>query len=272
MEFRGSSRRSPTLHPGAWLVWTLCASLIAISTTNPFYLLPLFAVSLLIYATQRRPGGGASTFKVFVLFGLVALATRMILVVFGPVTKEALAAAALEGLRLAVLLSVYGALNSVTDPYRFLSLAPRRFHEPALAAALALTIAPRTVEAVGHVREAQRIRGIHIARWRTLPALAVPVLETGMEQAVTLAESMDARGHGRGARSRYRPQPWGSSSWIVVCVALAALALFAMGMINNDGGLSVSTFPLTWPEADPLLVAAVMLLAVPALLPREVRS
>ena len=272
MEFRGSSRRSPTLHPGAWLVWTLCASLIAISTTNPFYLLPLFAAALLIYATQRRAGVGASTFKAFVLFGLVALVTRTILVVFGPVTKEALAAAALEGLRLAVLLSVYGALNSVTDPYRFLGLAPRRFHEPALAAALALSIAPRTVEAVGQVREAQRLRGIRIARWRTLPALAVPVLETGMEQAVTLAESMDARGHGRGARSRYRPQPWGWSSWIIVLPALVALAVFATDVVANDGGLSVSTFPLVWPEADPLLVAGVMLLAVPALLPREVHS
>ncbi|HYN36246.1 MAG TPA: energy-coupling factor transporter transmembrane component T [Actinomycetota bacterium] len=260
------------MHPGAWLVWTMCASLIAISTTNPFYLLPLFAVSLLIYATQRRPGAGASTFKAFVLFGLIAIATRTFLVVFGPVSREALAAAGLEGLRLAVLLSVYGALNSVTDPYRFLRLAPRRFHEPALAGALALSIAPRTVEAVGHVREAQRLRGIHIGRWRTLPALAVPVLETGMEQAVTLAESMDSRGHGRGERSRYRPQPWGPSSWIIVCAALAALAFFAVSMINNDGGLSVSTYPLTWPEADPLLVGGVMLLAVPALLPREVQS
>ena len=260
------------MHPGAWLAWTMCASLIAISTTNPFYLLPLFGVSLLIYATHRRSGPSAASFKAFVLFGVIAIATRTVLVVFGPVTKEALVSAGLEGLRLAVLLSVYGALNSVTDPYRFLRLAPRRFHEPALAAALALSIAPRTVEAVGHVREAQRLRGIQIARWRSFPALAVPVLETGMEQAVTLAESMDARGHGRGARSRYRPQPWRSPSWLIAGVGVAALLLFAANMMNNGGGLSVSAYPLTWPEADPLLVGAVGLLALPAVLPRESRS
>ena len=260
------------MHPGAWLVWTVCASLIAISTTNPFYLLPLFAVCLLIYATHRRPGPAASTFRVFVLFGLFALATRTVLVVFGPVTSETIAAAALEGLRLAVLLCVYGALNSVTDPYRFLRLAPRRFHEPALAAALALTIAPRTVEAVGQVKEAQRLRGITVARWRTLPALAVPVLETGMEQAVTLAESMDARGHGRGARSRYRPMPWLSPSWLTVGAALAALFVFASGLFGDVTGLTFSTDPLVWPHVNVWFVGAVLVLAIPALLPREERK
>lgn len=257
------------MHPGAWLIWTLCASLIAISTTHPFYLVPLFAVSVLIYASHRTAGPAARTFKVFILFGLLAMGTRTLLVVFGPVTEEAIAAAALEGLRLAVLLSVYGALNSVTDPYRFLKLAPRRFHEPALAAALALSIAPRTVEAVGRVREAQRLRGIQIARWRTLPALAVPVLETGMEEAVVLAESMDARGHGRGARSRYRPQAWGVPSWLTTFASLSALMILAVHLVGGDGGLSISTHPLLWPDVSPFLLSAVLLLATPALLPRE---
>ena len=257
------------MHSGAWLIWTLCASLIAISTTNPFYLLPLFAVSILIYAAHRTAGPASRTFKAFILFGLLAMGTRTLLVVFGPVTKEAISAAALEGLRLAVLLSVYGALNSVTDPYRFLSLAPRRFHEPALAAALALSIAPRTVEAVGRVREAQRLRGIHIARWRTLPALAVPVLETGMEEAVVLAESMDARGHGRGARSRYRPQAWSPFSRLTAMSSLTALAILAAHVMSGAGELSISTHPLMWPEVSFLMLSAVLFLATPALLPRE---
>lgn len=257
------------MHPGAWLVWTLSASLVAISTTNPFYLLPLFAASLLVYATKRRPSPAASAFRIFVLFGLIALGTRTLLVVFGPVTKETIAAGALEGLRLAVLLAIYGALNSVADPYRLLRLAPRRFHEPALAAALALSIAPRTVEAVGRVREAQRLRGIRIARWRSLPALAVPVLETGMEEAVTLAESMDARGHGRGLRSRYRPQRWSPTAWVTTAAAVLSLGVFMAHVVYGHEGLSVSTYPLAWPQASLTLVCAVLLLAVPALLPEE---
>ena len=256
------------MHPGAWLVWAMCASLVAISTTNPFYLLPLYAVCLLVYATRRRPGHERG-FRIFVIFGLIAMATRTFLVVFGEISLEAAAAAALEGLRLATLLAVYGALNAVTDPYRFLRLAPRRFHEPALAAALALSIAPRTIDAVGRVREAQRLRGMNIARWRTLPALAVPVLETGMEEAVTLAESMDARGHGRGSRSRYRPQRWGSGAWVSCIAATAALIMFLMNPFRVDGATEVSTYPLRWPGASSLFLVAILLLATPAFAPRD---
>ncbi|MDQ4144836.1 MAG: energy-coupling factor transporter transmembrane protein EcfT [Actinomycetota bacterium] len=252
------------MHPGAWLVWAMCASLIAISTTNPFYLLPLFAVCLVVHAARRHPGNERA-FRIFVIFGLVAMATRTLLVLFGSVSWETLASAALEGLRLAVLLTVYGTLNSVTDPYRFLRLAPRRFHEPALAATLALSIAPRTVDAVGRVREAQHLRGMNVARWRTLPALAVPVLETGMEEAVTLAESMDARGHGRGSRSRYRPERGGPAAWATGTAAGLALAIF----LTYTGVLEVSTYPLQWPQASMILVVAVLLLATPALLPED---
>ena len=252
------------LHPGAWLAWASCASLVAISTTNPFYLLPLFASCTLVYATNRRRDAAGASFRLFLLVGAVALVTRTLLVVFGSVSSQTIVAAFLEGLRLAVVLSVYGVLNAVTDPYRFLRLAPRRFHEPALAATLALSIAPRTVGAVNRVKEAQRLRGIEVRRWRSLPALAVPVLETGMEEAVTLAESMDARGHGRGGRSRYRPQRWTRREWAVAVAGAAVLAAFVFAARVGPGSLTASTSPLRWPDASGWLVAAVCVLGAPA--------
>ena len=257
------------MHPGAWLIWALCASLVAIATTNPFYLGPLFAAVVLVYALRRIPGPRTASFRVFLLFGAIALVTRTALVVFGSITKESVVAAVLEGLRLAVLLSVYGALNSVTDPYHFLRLAPRRFHEPALAAALALSIAPRTIDAVGRVKEAQRLRGIHLRRWRALPALAVPVLETGLEEAMTLAESMDARGHGRGGRTRYRPQRWKATSSIASGAAAVGLVTFAALGAARSSELTVSSYPLHWPAVSAGLVVAVLLFAAPVFLPQE---
>ena len=193
------------MHPAAWIVWATCAGLVTFTTTDPFYLAMIVAVAWFVYAAQRIPGPMARSFRVFAIAGLVTMAVRTALVFFGTVDASSVAFAALEGARLATLLVVFGTFNAVTDPFGVVRLAPRRFHEPALAAALALSIAPRTIAMVGQVREAQRMRGIRTAGWRTLPALAVPVLETGMEEAVTLAESMDARGHGRGRRSRYRP-------------------------------------------------------------------
>ena len=130
-----------------------------LSTTNPLYLLPLIAVAWFVNAVHRRPGPTARSFRTFLLFGLGAMTVRTALVFFGTVDASSVAYAFLEGLRLAVLLIVFGTFNAVTDPFAVLRLAPRRFHEPALAAALALSIAPRTIQAAGRVREAQQLRG-----------------------------------------------------------------------------------------------------------------
>lgn len=257
------------MHQGAWIAWVLGAGLCAVLVTNPFYLLPLFAAAWVVFASCRRPGPAARSFRFFALFGLLTIVTRTALVflnpiVDAPVTSAAFASAASEGLRLAVLLTLFGTFNAVTDPFRVLRLAPRRWHEPALAAALALSIAPRTIEAAGRVREAQRVRGIEVARWRSLAALAVPVLETGMEEAMVLAESMDARGHGRGRRTRYRPERWTRPSVVATASAMAAVIVFVLAAFSDSGALTPSLFPLRWPAASPLLVGGALLFGVPA--------
>lgn len=259
------------MHQGAWLAWVMGAGLCAVLSTNPFYLLPLVAVAWVVYAACARPGPGARSFRLFAIFGLLTILTRTALVflnpiVDAPVTTASFITASLEGLRLAVLLVLFGTFNAVTDPFRVLRLAPRRWHEPALATALALSIAPRTMEAAGRVREAQRLRGIDFVRWRSLPALAVPVLETGMEDAMTLAESMDARGHGRGPRTRYRPERWTNAALATVAVSLIAVTSYFFAAVNGSASLGPSFFPLRWPDASPLLIAATLSLALPAYL------
>ncbi len=269
------------MHPAAWILWATCTGLVAFSTTNPFYLLPLIAVAWFVYALRAVPGPGIRSFRMFLWFALFAMAVRTVLAVFtglvidggrfsfdaGAINLEVIAYALLEGLRLGTLIIVFGAFNAVTDPTGIIRLAPRRFHEPALAVGLALTIAPRTLAAAQRVREAQALRGINVARWRSLPALAVPVLETGMEDSVTLAESMDARGHGRGRRSRYRPQPWTAAAVVTAVTGGLAALVFTTASFRGAATLTPSTFPLVWPQVSPLLLALVLLLALPAVLP-----
>ena len=260
------------MHPAAWLVWATCAGVVTFTTTDPFYLMTVVAVAWFVYAAQQVPGPTARSFRVFAIAGLVTLVVRTSLVVFGTVDAANVAFAALEGARLATLLIVFGTFNAVTDPYGVVRLAPRRFHEPALAAALALSIAPRTVDAVGRVREAQRMRGMHAGRWRALPALAMPVLETGMEDAVTLAESMDARGHGRGTRTRYRPEHWTPGAIATAATALIAAGVFEIVAWTGWAELHPSTSPLVWPQAEPALLAVIALLAVPGFTRRPPRN
>lgn len=235
------------MHPLAWLLWAASAGAVALSTTDAVVLAPLTAVAFFVYASCHRPGT-ARTFFVFAGFGLAAVATRTLLVVLGPIGTATVAAAAIEGLHLATLLIVFGTFNAVADHAALLRLAPQRLHEPALAAGLALSLAPRMIEAVARVREAQRLRGIDVGRLRGVPALAVPVLQSGMEQALVLAESMDARGHGRGARSRYRIERWTPQ----------ALATAAVSSVVAVGSFFI-------PDGSPWLVATSVAFALPGL-------
>src|SRR4030095_562349 len=196
------------IHPGAWIVWATCAGAVAFVTTDPVYLFLLWAVSWFVYTNHRSDAGTARSFRIFLIGAVLAVVLRTALVFCGTTSLATTAFSFLEGLRLGTILVIFGTFNAVTDPFGLVRMAPRHFHEPALAAALALSIAPRTVACVGRVREAQRLRGLTAGGVRTLPALAVPVLERGMEEAHTLAESMDARGHGRGLRSRCRAAAW----------------------------------------------------------------
>jgi energy-coupling factor transporter transmembrane protein EcfT len=227
-------------------------------------LLPIYASAWFVHSANRTSGPAARSFRIFLLFAAWAITIRTGLVLVGPINEGSVAIAFLEGLRLGALLTVFGTFNSVADPFRVLKLAPRRWHEPALAAALALSIAPRTIASVERVREAQRMRGIEVGRWTGLPALAVPVLATGMDEALTLAESMDARGHGRGTRTRYRPDRWSLAATVVTAVAGVAALGFVAAAIGGWGGLEPSTFPLEWPEASPALVACALAFAAPA--------
>jgi energy-coupling factor transport system permease protein len=258
-------------HPGSWLAWASGGGLAAVLTTNPFYLVVACAASWLVYTAHRKPGPQLRSFRIFVTFGLIAMATRTALVLVDPlmhvpITTSSLVVALLEGGRIATLLCIFGTFNSVADPYDILRLSPRRLYEPMLAVSLALSLAPRTIATVAEVREAQRIRGANASRWRTLPALVVPVLETGMEEAVMLAESMDARGHGRGRRTSYRKSSWDLASSLLTISGIAVGGLFLWGALAESGYLSVAMPPLQWPGVDPLMVVGAALLAAPALL------
>lgn len=259
------------MHPGAWMTWATAAGACAFVSTNPVYLLLLVAAAWFVYTARRVPGPTARSFRMFLIAGALTMLVRTGLVFLGTITLENTFAAALEGFRLATILVIFGTFNAVTDPFGVVRLAPRRFHEPALAAALALSIAPRTVASVQRVREAQRLRGIRVSPLRSLPALAVPVLENGMEDALSLAESMDARGHGRGRRTRYRPQSWSPAAVVTAATAALAAVAFLGAAFGGWAVLHPPISPVGWPEVEPWLLGAILLLAVPGFLPRAER-
>ena len=89
---------------------------------------------------------------------------------------------------------------------------------------------------------------------------------------MVLAASMDARGHGRGPRTRYRPEPWTMGSVVAVVASMIPVVMFFVHQRSGSGGLVVSTYPLAWPQVSAPLLAVLLLLCIPALLGRPAVS
>ena len=127
----------------------------------------------------------------------------------GPVTAEAVLAAVVQGLRLAVVLVCFGAANSLASPYRLLRCLPAVLYEAGVAITVALSFAPELVMAITDIRAARRLRGRPLRGLAGLRGTAVPVLERALDRSLQLASSMDARGYGRRVAVARRRAPDG---------------------------------------------------------------
>lgn len=221
------SPRSPrALHPGAWWLWALSLAAAASRTTNPILLALLAAVAALVVMARRTDDAWAASFGLFVRIALVAIALRVLLQAVlsvnaqgshllielprialpdwvggiklgGRVTWEALLSSLYHGGQLAVMLLAIGAANALASPLRMLRSLPGALYEMQVACVVALTFAPQLVADARRVHAARRLRGRR-PRLRTIVHTTVlPVLEGGLDRAIDLASSMDARGFGR---------------------------------------------------------------------------
>lgn len=215
------------VHPGAWWLWALSLAFAAMRTTNILLLLTIAAVAALVVSARRGRAPWADAYRLLFGFALLSIALTLILQILlgtrtpghvllhlpavplphwagglslgGAITGEAMLNAFDAGLRLAVLITCFGAANALAHPARLLRILPAALYEVGVAIVVALTFVPQLAESVVRVRSAQRLRGRPISGLRALRGIAVPVLEESLERAIALAASMDSRGYGRRA-------------------------------------------------------------------------
>jgi energy-coupling factor transport system permease protein len=220
-----ATARRRGLHPAAWWLWAGCLAGAASRTTNPVLLCLLAAVAAFVVSACRTAAPWSRSLVVFFRLGLVVIVVRVVLeIVFGnrvsghvlftlpqvplpswaagvsiggPVTAEGVVQAAVEGLRLAVVLICFGAANSLASPYRLLRCLPAVLYEAGVAVTVSLAFAPEVVMAIAGVRDARRLRGRPTRGVAGLRGMAIPVLESALDRSLQLASSMDSRGYGR---------------------------------------------------------------------------
>jgi len=198
-----------------WFAWALTTLVAASATRSPLYIIILLLTTMVVGATcatgegQRAPLSplrfGMIAVPLSTLFnGLtVNLGDTVLLhlpqwipLLGGAVTMEALLFGTLNGLTLTVIFAAFSVFNQVTPVRDLIKLTPRAFHEGGVVLSIALTFIPQTTRSLRRIREAQAVRGHRVQGIRDWLPIVVPLLVSGLERAMGLAEAMVARGYG----------------------------------------------------------------------------
>ena len=248
-----------------WLAWAMSGLVLASSTHNPLYAL-LLLLTVAVVAVRRVPSRtqqllvlrfAALVVPLAALFnGLTAHLGDTVLLrlperiplLGGTVTAESLLFGATNGLLLAVIVGAFTVLNGAVQTHELVRLAPRAFHEAGVVLTIALTYLPQTGRTLRRIRQAQAVRGHRLRGLRDWLPIFVPLLVSGLERSMGLAEAMVARGYGAVA-SRAHP--------------LRLRGMLALGLLSLLGGwLGWLFLPAwKWVALTTLLGGAALILA-----------
>jgi energy-coupling factor transport system permease protein len=198
-----------------WLLWAGTTLVTASSARSPLYVTVLLLITTVVGATCADDEGRRAPLSPL-RFGMIAVPLSALfngltvhlgdtvlfhtpdwlLLIGGAITLEALAFGALNGLTLTVIFSAFSVFNQVTPVRDLIKLTPRAFHEGGVVLSIALTFIPQTTRSLQRIREAQAVRGHRVRGVRDWLPIVVPLLVSGLERAMGLAEAMVARGYG----------------------------------------------------------------------------
>lgn len=271
-----------TLNARAVAGWAGAAVLVAVAAANPLYRGLVLVAAAAFLARWRRPGVRLRPFLTSVAGAAAASLVLNTLLshggedvvaalpgwmpgVGGPLTLEAAAFGSMIASGLAAAALAAASLSLAVEPHDLVDALPAALARTAAAVGGALNLVPGLGRSFADVREAQRMRGWRPRGPRSWSQVMVPVVLTSVERSVQLAESMEARGFGSGARTSYRPAPWRGADVAVAGAALAA-ALILLGARRLGYAGDWYPYPgLSLPPLDAGGLAACLLLFVPVL-------
>lgn len=252
-------RTTSPLHAVTWSLWAVAAAASVQLAPSPVYVTLVIAIALGVVSVHRLDHTLSRAFPVLVGLGVAFALLRVVLTALtahspesvtapvdvwvtlpqatlprllggftigGPIEAVVVMTAASQAFAVVGIMAAFGAFNAVASHHELLQSTPRAFHEPGLMVTVALAFVPSTMAAVTATRDADRARtGGRAVRRGRLVRTTMPILESGLERAMALAESMDSRGFARaGGSQRDRLTGWlGLGSMLALGVAFLAL-------------------------------------------------
>jgi len=266
--------------------WSASGLLIVILSNNPAYRVLVLLAALNFVVAYRRQRTTLRPLLLFVGVGtLISIAVSLLLshtgahvllivpaaipVLGGPMTLESALYGVSAGLGISAGAMVVAPLSLVLEPNDLVDTLPAPLHRTGTTLAASLNLIPGISRSLTSVREAQTMRGWRPRGLRSFSQILVPVTLTALENSIQLAETMEARGYGSGPRTRMsRPRLHGVDVLTLACASIAVLAFIA----GRFSGAVVDWYPYptpTWPAVDAVMVAACLLLALPAIARRH---
>ena len=181
----------------------------------------------------------------------------------GPYTLEALAYGVTGGVTIAAAILAVAPFSLLLATDEVVDALPRALSRTGTAIAASLNLVPSIGTSFTEVVEAQRLRGWRPRGPRSWAEIVVPIVLTGVEGSIQLAESMEARGYGSGPRTSFHAPAMQRGDWILAASAVLAAALLVAARVSGLAS-DWSPYPvLTAPSIDPLSAAACLLLFTP---------
>jgi energy-coupling factor transport system permease protein len=264
----------------ALAVWSAAALLVVLSSTNPAYRVLVLLVALNVLLRLRRLDAPLRPLLILVaVAGVVAIIVDTALShtgvhplvtvpqqvpgLGGPITAEAILYGLDVAIGLAAAVLCVAPLSRVLHPHDLIDAFPTPLQRTAALVGAALNLVPGVARSAVAISEAQRMRGGPGTRLRDWHSVAAPVVLSALDDSLQLAEAMEARGFGNGARSRYSTTRIDLASAAVLACAVAAAALTVAARVT---GALVDWYPFptaTVPDVAVLPVIACLLLAAP---------
>lgn len=237
----------------SWVAWLVAGAAAAFTLRNPLYLVLVLGAAWIVYAALGRSTPVGSSWGSFVKIGIFFFALaipfnalsihvgQIVLftlpeswpIIGGPITLEAIIAGAVSGLTLLTILVVFAAFNAVVDHYQLLRATPGFLFHAGVVISISITFVPQMVLSAKEIRQAQRIRGHRFRGIRDLLPLIMPLLANGLERAIQLAETMEARGFGSIVTPLSRRQASLSQVGLLVGLLGILAGLFAMAFFSQ---------------------------------------
>ena len=239
-----------------WLVWGMGCMLPLLVSRNPWITLEVLTVVLVVRAVaipraHTRTGWFLRIAAVMALVGagfnlLTVRAGDIVLfsmpdrwpIVGGVWTFNALLYGLVSGATLFVLVLTGISIANLINWMDLFHILPKRLAPIAVTGSVAWVFLPQTAVAWTHIRDTMAMRGQRVRSFRDFVPIVVPLLASGLERSLTMAEALETKGFSSpGAR---RVSGWRALAPVLLIAGLVGIATAAFQIAIGRTGEAVA--------------------------------